>query len=50
MREVNGDYLEEWAGHRVDLEALMDDLRAFNAVLRQAGLPELYLGAPRPVT
>jgi photosystem II stability/assembly factor-like uncharacterized protein len=50
VREVNGDYLEEWAGHRVDLEALMDDLRAFNAVLRQAGLPELYLGAPRPVT
>jgi hypothetical protein len=50
VREVTGDYLDEWAGHRTDLETLIEDLRAFNVVLRQAGLPELFLGAPRPIT
>lgn len=50
VKEVSGDYLEEWAGHRADLEVLMNDLRSFNEVLRRAGLPELYLGAPRPIT
>jgi hypothetical protein len=50
VKEVTGDYLDEWAGNRDDLEALLDDLRSFNGVLREAGLPELYLGAPRPIT
>ena len=50
VREVTGDYLEEWAGHRTDLGVLVDDLRRFNDTLRAAGLPEIYLGAPRPVT
>jgi photosystem II stability/assembly factor-like uncharacterized protein len=50
VREVTGDYLGEWAGHRADLDALRDDIRAFNEVLRAAGLPEIYLGSPRPIT
>ncbi len=50
VKEVSGDYLEEWAGHRADLQVLMNDLRSFNEVLRRAGLPELYLGGPRPIT
>ncbi|MDT8369632.1 MAG: hypothetical protein RQ745_10530 [Longimicrobiales bacterium] len=49
VREVTGDYLDEWVGHRNDLDRLREELRAFNQVLRSAGLPELYLGAPRPV-
>lgn len=50
VKEVTGDYLDEWAGHRTDLGVLLDDLRSFNETLRAAGLPEIYLGAPRPVT
>jgi hypothetical protein len=50
VEEVTGDYLEEWAGNRDDLESLLADLRTFNGLLREAGLPELYLGAPRPIT
>jgi hypothetical protein len=50
VREVTGDYLDEWAGHRADLVSLRDDIRAFNEVLRAAGLPEIYLGGPRPIT
>ena len=40
----------ERAGHRADLDALREDIRAFNEVLRAAGLPEIYLGGPRPIT
>lgn len=50
VREVTGDYLQEWAGHNTDLGLLLDDLRSFNQSLRAAGLPEIYLGAPRPIT
>jgi photosystem II stability/assembly factor-like uncharacterized protein len=50
VQEVTVDYLDEWDGHAADLAVLMGDLRSFNDVLRRAGLPELYLGAPRPIT
>ena len=50
VREVTGDYLDEWAENEEDLEALKAEIRAFNQVLRSAGLPELYMGTPRPVT
>ena len=50
VKEVTGDYLEDWAQNRQDLQVLLtQDLPAFNRVLTDAGLPELYL-APVPVT
>lgn len=49
VKEVAGDYLAIWSGHRTDLEALKQQIREFNTELRAAGLPEIYM-APRPIT
>ncbi|MDH5760787.1 MAG: glycosyl hydrolase [Gemmatimonadota bacterium] len=49
VREVTGDYLEEWSGIEVQLRSILnEDIPAYNEILRAAGLPEIYL--PRPVT
>ena len=47
--EVAADYGAQWAGHRTDLEALRERIRAFNEDLRAAGLPEIYMG-PRAIS
>ncbi len=49
VREVADDYGVEWAGHRTDLAALKERIRAFNSRLLAAGLPEIYL-PPRPIS
>ncbi len=49
VKEVTGDYLEEWEGIAAELQVIKgQDIPAFNRVLRAAGLPEIFL--PRPVT
>lgn len=49
VREVTRDYEAEWAEIEAELRAILDeDIPAYNRILRQAGLPEIYL--PRPVT
>ena len=49
VKEVTADYLQEWSGIEVELQLIKSrDIPAFNMVLREAGLPEIYL--PRPVT
>ncbi|MEJ2204053.1 MAG: glycosyl hydrolase [Gemmatimonadota bacterium] len=49
VREVTADYLTQWKEIQAELQRIKSqDIPAFNAVLRAAGLPELYL--PRPVT
>ena len=44
VKEVSRDYIVEWEGNRADLDLLRQRIREFNAVLREAGLPEIYLG------
>jgi hypothetical protein len=46
VREVAHDYGVEWTGHRTDLVALKERIRAFNTRLLAAGLPEIYLPPP----
>jgi len=49
VREVTADYLSQWTEIRAELRRIeSQDIPDFNAVLRAAGLPEIYL--PRPVT
>jgi hypothetical protein len=49
VREVTGDYLATWREVQAELQRILnEDIPAYNAVLRAAGLPEIYL--PRPVT
>ena len=49
VREVTEDYLTEWRGIEAELQVIKnEDIPAYNALLREAGLPEIYV--PRPVT
>jgi hypothetical protein len=49
VREGTGDYLATWRDIQAQLHRILgEDVPAYNAVLRAAGLPEIYL--PRPVT
>ena len=49
VKEVTGDYLTLWSEIEAELQQIKNrDIPAFNALLRDAGLPEIYL--PRPVT
>ncbi len=45
VRDVTGDYLDEWAGLAAELQRVKDgDVAEFNRILRAAGLPEVYVG------
>jgi photosystem II stability/assembly factor-like uncharacterized protein len=49
VRDATGDYLAEWRRVAAELQRIKTaDIPAFNRLLRNAGLPEIYL--PRPVT
>ncbi len=49
VREVTGDYLAAWQEIQAELRRILgEDIPAYNAVLRDAGLPEIYL--LRPIT
>jgi hypothetical protein len=49
VREVTGDYLAAWQEIQAELRRILgEDIPAYNAVLRDAGLPEIYLS--RPIT
>jgi photosystem II stability/assembly factor-like uncharacterized protein len=49
VKEVTGDYLALWDDLAAELQQIKNrDIPALNALLREAGLPEIYL--PRPVT
>jgi photosystem II stability/assembly factor-like uncharacterized protein len=49
VREVTGDYLEVWSGIEEELQVIRNqDIPAYNDILRDAGLPEIYV--PRPIT
>lgn len=49
MRDVTGDYLVQWEELEARLRLILDEeVPAYNAVLRRAGLPPLYL--PRPIS
>lgn len=49
VKEVTADYLELWDGIEAELQLIKSrDIPALNQLLRDAGLPEIYL--PRPVT
>ncbi len=43
MRDVTQDYLQQWKLLDADLQTIKnEDVTRFNAILKQAGLPELY--------
>jgi hypothetical protein len=49
VRDVARDYRAEWAGYEAELQRILsEEVAAYNRVLREAGLPEIYV--PRPVT
>jgi hypothetical protein len=49
VRDVTRDYLAVWGAIQQELQVIKgQDIPAFNQVLREAGLPEIYL--PTPVT
>jgi hypothetical protein len=49
VREVTGEYLAAWQEIQAELRRILgEDIPAYNAVLRDAGLPEIYLS--RPIT
>jgi hypothetical protein len=49
VRDVERDYQVEWAGYEAELQRILsDDVAEYNRILREAGLPEIYV--PRPVT
>lgn len=50
VKEVTVDYLDDWDGILTELQVIKsEDIPAFNALLRDAGLPEIYLPR-RPVS
>ena len=49
VREVTGDYQAEWSTIETELQRILtEDIPAYNRILRDAGLPEIYV--PRPIT
>ncbi len=49
VKEVTADYLTTWSEIEAELQVIKNrDIPAFNRILRDAGLPEIYV--PRPIS